>query len=450
MSLLRQIRSLWDYYLFFEIKISQHPLTLILLHILSFILFFLNFFMSEGVWFINVILGFVIILAVPIVRALISRLGTNRVNSLEFSENKQLLDLSDELKPSRKDSLQGFENFTKKSGFESSVHLSNKINQKTFQKPDWDCKINFDTNSARQKSIISNIRLNSRYFRRYGRQITLEQLFKKPLINEEKVGLHSDITTDMSSIDLFSTDYYSTLCASDSALIDFTEVHEGKRQVINRARGRAPFNFLNSPKTLNPISAEKPPMTNQIGVNLLGVTKDNFFAICVQSRHALRSPGKRAPLASGSADVNDYVEGDSIKAFIERAVLRELREEWGNNKERKVSQSLDAVSLMHLGMFRIPRRGGKPEFCVLAKLNWTVAELTPDQSEVEKYLAVSDGESDGVEFYTDTLDSLSKAVTLLLDHAGAVEDSASLYGSLLCLRSAINASSSSVISILES
>lgn len=447
---LRQIRSIWDYFAFFEFGLSKKPKLWVTIVILGPLLSIAIAKLGPRLWTILPILGLTMVVAMPILNFVKSRIGPNRVKLLELHDNTQLVELSDKLKPVDSDALQGFKNVKKRSGFDSSIHLSVPLNQATFQIPNWDCHIQLDTKNTRQEAIISNIRSNARFYRRYGLQTTKKQFLKKALINEKKVGIASDLTTDMTSIKLFATDYYSTLCTGERALSDFSENLSGKRQVTCPAKTRIPFDLFGKPARLNPLSAENPPMTNQIGVSLLGITQDNYFAVCVQSRKALQSAGKRAPLASGSADLQDYEAGDSIKSFIERSALRELVEEWGNNRSKARTEPLQSSKLMHLGMFRIPKRGGKPEFVVFAKLNWTAAELMPDSSEVEKYVAISDKGTDEVEFRTDTLDSLERAVSLLLRHSGAVEDSASLYGSLLCLQSAIEAHPDAILEIIQS
>ena len=445
----RQFRSVWDYFRFFEFGLSGWPKTWLLLVTAGGVLTAAIAVLGPRSWLILPKLGLVLVLLLPILKFVASRIGPNRAKKLEFPKNIQFVELSDNLEPAALDVEQGFENARKRSGFDSSIHHSPRLNKTKFQVDDWDCKIELELCSSRQKSITANIRSNARFYRRLGAQTTVKQFFGKALINEKKLGIASDLTTDMTSIRMFPTDYYSTLCTGETALSDFSEIQSGKRQVTCPARTRVPFDLISKTARLNPLSSEKPPMSNQIGVNLLGVTRDNYFAVCVQSRKALQGPGKRVPLASGSADFQDYHNGDTIKSFVERSALRELVEEWGNNRSKGIREPLAAAALMHLGMFRIPKRGGKPEFVVFAKLNWTAAELMPDESEVEKYVSISDIGTDEVEFRVDTLDSLAHALSLLFNHHGAVEDSASLYGSLLCLQSAIEAHPDAILSILD-
>lgn len=446
----RQLRSIFDYFWYFEVGLSRRPWLTLGLYLAIVTLTVLTAILGPRVWAISSYWSGLIIIAGMAVRYLAAKMSSNRAGALEMSTNADLSARSQFLDPASSDEKAGFRNARPPDGFDGAVHLSDDMNTQTFQQDAWDCQLVVDQINARQDAVKQGIRANARLFKAYGLQKTLSQFLKKALINEKKLGISSDLSAEMTEIKVFQTDYYTTLCAGEASLTDFSAKDGATKRVVNHSSTRVPYNLTERTATLNPLSSGRTPMTNQVGVSLLGITKDNRLAVCTQAKGALRGAGKRVPLATGSADWGDFEEGDSIKKFVERATLRELIEEWGNNKKLRKSLPLNWVDIVHLGSFRIPRRGGKPEFAVLAKLNWTLDQLTADTSEVEKYVSAVRPSNTEVDFQIDSSGDLVEAVETLLHRRADVNDSTSLLGCLLCLKSATEANLDRVEALLVS
>ena len=83
------------------------------------------------------------------------------------------------------------------------------------------------------------------------------------------------------------------------------------------------------------------------------------------------------------------------------------RELWEENGGNELGYRLDEIGTTKvLGFYRWLRRGGKPEFVGITKLNCSLDELNPDQTELidTTNKAITDT------FYLETLDELARVI----------------------------------------
>jgi hypothetical protein len=190
-------------------------------------------------------------------------------------------------------------------------------------------------------------------------------LGKSVLYNSPKVRLASDLLLDSLEketpvLTVQETDYFSSLCTNEAVL----------RRVYRRAEPHKPilteFRFLypdgectGKPAVL--ATLRQSPCANHVGVSTIGITEDGHVVWNRQSGRSAQSANRIAPSGSGSANLADLRNGESLLDFLTRAMERELREECGI--ARKIPVRTEIV-----GFARILHRGGKPEFFGVSKI----------------------------------------------------------------------------------
>jgi hypothetical protein len=133
-------------------------------------------------------------------------------------------------------------------------------------------------------------------------------------------------------------------------------------------------------------------------------------------------------------DWEDQFGLETLKPLILEAASRELIEEWGRKHPEKPTIRIQAIA--PIGYFRMPHRGGKPQFVVFAKLHNDDIDLRPDISEVTADLS----ESAAARFFVPDLKSLANSTTLMTNKASVYLNSVPLFGALVCLEHAIRLS----------
>lgn len=121
-------------------------------------------------------------------------------------------------------------------------------------------------------------------------------------------------------------------------------------------------------------------MDDHVGISTLALSRDGFLIMWQQSRRAEQSQLLRVPSGSGSSDYND-LRGNSLNSTIAYGMQREVTEE--TLLKQKGFRPEDIGSTRLLGFFRWVRRGGKPEFVGITRLNLEADELWPDWTELE-------------------------------------------------------------------
>lgn len=121
-------------------------------------------------------------------------------------------------------------------------------------------------------------------------------------------------------------------------------------------------------------------MDDHVGISTLALSRDGFLIMWQQSRRAEQSQLLRVPSGSGSSDYSD-LRGNSLNLTIAYGMQREVTEE--TLLKQKGFKPEDIGSTRLIGFFRWVRRGGKPEFVGITRLNLEADELWPDWTELE-------------------------------------------------------------------
>ncbi len=121
-------------------------------------------------------------------------------------------------------------------------------------------------------------------------------------------------------------------------------------------------------------------MDDHVGISTLALSRDGFLIMWQQSHRAEQSQLLRVPTGSGSSDFSD-LRGNSLNLTIAYGMQREVTEETLLKKKGFKPEEIGSTRL--LGFFRWVRRGGKPEFVGITRLNLEADELWPDWTELE-------------------------------------------------------------------
>lgn len=249
--------------------------------------------------------------------------------------------------------------------------------------------------------------------------------------NDEKISMDQSIYLDKPDIDVFKSCYFLSYLTNDLVMKKIYDISNN----VERIKKHHHIEFINDDDLKQQIkSINELDFSNHIGVNVLGITKDGFMQLWVQSTKALRSMGLLAPTGSGSLDYKDFdllykVNKEVfLKELIISGMKRELLEE-----SHSVNELLDETFIKEIkviGYYRWVGKGGLPAFLGVAKLSVNQNKIKPNISEV--YI------QDDLEtkFPAHDLPSLKKSIEKLLNNY-KVYLSVPLYANLISLKNAI-------------
>lgn len=351
-------------------------------------------------------------------------------------------DLFDSLKnvlPSKKEQQYGFKTYVRPSQRNDSdapVVLSETLNKDCMANPEWDININRLPKHTSYNQIISILTCRSAVLMDYMfAKFSSSFLSINPLTNDRKIGFRSPIIEGAQSIDIFETDYFTGLCTEGLTTKNLVKTIAGHRVVLYKAPDYCPLECKNGRAIrLLDFNDTSKPCSMQGAIEVIAISNDRNLRLAIQSNTAQYSQGTRAPLASGSMDWEDQEDCKTLKQLIIKAAYRELIEEWGKKHPTLPPVRVKEDKIQPIGFFRMPHRGGKPQFVVFAQLENNDQDLRPDPAEVER---AEEGEHARACFSVPDLASLRGAVTQMLEGGGTYRDSVPLYGALLCLEHAI-------------
>lgn len=231
-------------------------------------------------------------------------------------------------------------------------------------------------------SINERLQRNSGIFEDALRcQFKRSRLQEKRFINEAKTCLGQDIFAHGQTICIFRGTYYHSFLTNE--LVALAIDSRGPRP-MTLFRGSEHYPCLatkNGPLVLKPIRESL--LANHIGVSTIIHTSDGQLVLWRQSGSAQQSSNRLAPTGSGSCDWRDWAanSGDtSLVKLLTRAMEREFGEE---SHLLKRALAGEKVQTRILGYFRWLRRGGKPEFVGISKLEAPWSRLEPNVTEVD-------------------------------------------------------------------
>ncbi|MEM8987294.1 MAG: hypothetical protein AAGC95_11275 [Pseudomonadota bacterium] len=425
-KVLRYIRAVKDYLFFYEWKLQNRPGLRATLLTTAILLPNLLNWMAPRDWG-----NFSYLSPIFAVGIFVTGLAARSLNAYgprknEFRDNAIIQKLSSEVNPSEVEVEAGFISVPPRNGAVGAIVYSRNFNANFICNPAWDPILQKYKKSERYKNIISEIKKNANAFRADGFRKLLASLFSsnKALINEEKVGLMTDLLPDISEIEIYRTDYFSDMCLITNGKKDIYALHPHEVKISDDAfNGRMPYSKVNnSGIRLRELSNTTPPLSLHIGVEVLALSNDFLFRIPIQAKGVQHSQGLRAPYASGSLDWDDTANAETLKALVCTGAKRELEEEWGGKGRIPKIRDIEVI-----GYFRHGDRGGKPQFVCFAKLDADDGDIWPD---VTENVRGDDPKR------TSTLDTLKNEIERLTSTPFNNQDSTPLFGALICLLNA--------------
>ncbi|WP_146164849.1 hypothetical protein [Desulfonatronum sp. SC1] len=180
-------------------------------------------------------------------------------------------------------------------------------------------------------------------------------------------------------------------------------------------------------------------MGNHIGISTVVLTSDGQLVLWRQSGGAQQSRDLLAPTGSGSCDWQDWSRlsrSASLKTLISSAMEREFREE-----SHPLKSALRGIAIRTeiLGHFRWVRRGGKPEFVGVSKIEAPFSRLQANTDEVDAPEFVQ------LAYPACNVEQLLSSIAKLLCNK---QLSVPLWVNLICLQEALQSNSNLLTSVL--
>lgn len=427
-GLRRSVKSAFDYFIFYEVRLARRPWLVLVVLALSLGLPLAIMVLGPRNWWLHpswallVYVGAFVKFSWNIVRSDAPKVG-------KFEANNKVRENLKSAQSPEEERQAGFERVSRNSGFDGPVVLSDEFNtlQMCDSATDWPLAVHSDGDI--RKEIIGSLKDQRVHFVNYGRQAMLKAILRnKALINEKKVAFAEAFPPIGTTISVYQTDYFTSLCSAERKLEDVVAEENGTKHILIEAKDWKALRWRDGCFRLPKIFGNSPPMSLRIGIEVLAVSSDDVFRVAVQSRKTEFSQNMRAPLGSGSVDWDDASGTTTLKALIRNAARRELSEEWGAANPL-ISSKLRQLTPEPIGYFRSVLRLGKPQFVCLVRLNCKDHELSADMSEV-----LGDARSS---FNASDLGSLMRALDSILDHHGDRVDSAPLLGAAHILKDLI-------------
>lgn len=394
--------------------------------------------------------GILVSLFVAVAFLLVQHLRTasqDQIKSLEVGTNQKAAAILRKLVPSRAASDDGFVVVQPSDHVKDGpVCLSRDVNRNQMAESSWNPVLAIADDRDRYDEIVRQLRTDSAMLRKYLWQKFKKAIFtERPLINEPKIGFSGRVGSLTTTVPLYRTDYFTGMCTADLTMSYFwVKGHNGVSRDELIGIDRAPIRTAGERTELLDFDDTSPVCSIHGGVEVLAVSADNYLRLAIQNKNAMVSQQMRAPTGSGSMDWDDRAGITTLKALIEATARRELGEEQGFVLGVRRSAKIKIERMQTIGYFRMPHRGGKPQFVVLAKLKNPLVELSNDPTEVD----VNNDEKSNCLHRVDDLASLSAALDRILGGNSIHQDSVPLFGAVLCLKYLIEDRPEVVSSIL--
>jgi hypothetical protein len=367
-----------------------------------------------------------IVFILPHIRGFFVKLYKGRIM---IEDDPAILGKITNIKISKEDVAYGFEYVADPYGGPGVV-ISRALNDKMFLNSEYDILLKID-NKLRRYLIVKSLASRSEIYRPYIMGLFLRSLISRnPLINEEKIGFCNSFWDEKKICEIYKTKYYYSLCSGDMAQSRVCREKGGVRHVIMENKLIGSLNYDDEYCMMRPLNDTVKPISLHGGVDLIGVSKDFFLRVSMQGKHTQFSNELKAPLGSGSMDWGDLRKADNLKSLIKISAVREFLEEWG--RRHRIKENIKIDDVLCIGFFRMPHRGGKPQFVVLCKFGNEDIHLRPDPAEVY----TQEPEIDVCRFEVKNIGQLQCAVHKILKNEDK-RNSVPLLGAMTCLRDAI-------------
>ena len=339
-----------------------------------------------------------------------------RAPSLSWSKDITFVRKLNDYRPSRPEEADGFVTVSNTDG---PIVRSETFDVECMLNPDWDMKL--AVSDVPRRNLLRRLRSDSENFTAILRS---KARSGSMFFNEQKVGVASPIRRSLRELMIYRTDYYSSALTGDMAESIVEAGIHGDCRVLHQ--GETSYPSVEDGKLSRFVEFDRSGhISSHLGVDVLAVTSDYYLQVWVQAKENEHSKDMAAPTGSGSIDWADRKGVASLKKLIETGGLRELQEESADRKGNAVAWEVKRVH--PIGYFRMPHRGGKPQFALLAKLGVLRAELVANPDEVRNA---------NLHYYVPNLTALREAVESLLVEPKRLL-SRPLLGALLALHTAI-------------
>lgn len=296
-----------------------------------------------------------------------------------------------------------YENYSPDGIQHNTVIRSKEIDVVLWDK-DFELKVTPNREKVVREFILKNKEIITPFFQyKYFNSKKNNQLF----FNESKLCMGSDFNPKSGYINCFKGSYFNSFLTNEISSSALKRTSDAI--VIYDASNFYPckYNHTNEKYDLHNMDSDT-PMNNHIGVSTLAITKDNYLVIRKQGSSSLQNINKYVPTGSGSCDWTD-IQGDSFIATIKYAMKREL---WEENGGKEIGSSINEFGETKvLGYFRWLKRGGKPEFVGITRLNYDLNELNPNQEELVNLSTKHEKDT----FYIESMNDLSENIETIKD-----------------------------------
>lgn len=371
-----RLRGLWDVYFYRYVVLDPlETLSLVLGIVIAIIGFLIRLGWREKA---PEVASWLLILSGAgfILRWLLRQAQRPRVENDKTATRLNRARVLDNLEPSPANDVDNFQ-ILQQPGIEScSILYSEKFNE--FLR-DNDVRLTVDPDAAtrvkewlqkRKKQLIPILLFQHAYSVRE----------EKEFVNESKIGISSPIHIGVKEVSIFRGDYFTSWLTNELWERSFRELegNESRKFYV----GDAEFVTAAPGGKFRIQEFGQYAFGNHAGANTLGITKDGFLQLWLQSTKAQFSESTLAPTGSGSCDWCDLSNG-SLKETIVKGMEREFREE-SIRQHRRVDPNQRLIEkTMIIGYFRNVYRGGLPGFLGISKLAVSAAQLEPDGREVK-------------------------------------------------------------------
>ncbi len=207
----------------------------------------------------------------------------------------------------------------------------------------------------------------------------LEARGKQGFFNEEKLCLSRRIDPAEGVVECHRGTYFDSLLTNEACTRALVE--KDADDLVADFTHMFPVYRDSSRKSVHLDDIALSAMNDHIGISTLGFTRDRYLVLWEQSSQALHSQHLLAPTGSGSCDWKD-LDVQDFGNTLRRAMQRELCEESGRNGLEIGPAVIDRTLV--LGFYRWVRRGGKPEFAGITRLNVNRDQLEPNPLETKR------------------------------------------------------------------
>lgn len=199
----------------------------------------------------------------------------------------------------------------------------------------------------------------------------------KQFSNKKKICFSTDLTPGIPELPIYQSCYFASFLLGEACTMDLTTRGSSSGYSL-KGRDRFPRVNNNGRSYLKAIAEQS--LSQHVGANTIGHTKDGKIILWTQNEYARFSEGFLAPPGSGSCDWDDLDVDMSLRGTVVNAMERKFEEE--SNSIGHTIRGEQILETEVIGLFIWVTRVGKPGFLGVSKLGVSSYELSPNKAEV--------------------------------------------------------------------